>query len=77
MGEKLKQETSGKISDDIEAIESLESVDKILEILKKVTGLRIALIARVTESSWTACSVVDDAGFGLKRGDQLELATTY
>lgn len=77
MGAELKPETGRRINQDIQAIESLESVDKILEILKRVTGLRIALVARVTESSWTACSVVDDAGFGLKRGDQLDLATTY
>lgn len=77
MEEKSNARMIDQIETDIESIKDLESVDKILEILKQVTGLRIALVARVTESSWTACAVVDEAGFGLKRGDQLELATTY
>lgn len=65
------------ISKDVDAITTLPAIDKILQVLRESTGLRIALVARVTASSWTACAVLDDAGFGLKAGDQLELATTY
>lgn len=49
----------------------------VLRVLRRVTGLRIALVARVTDSSWTACAVLDDAGFGLKAGDELALSDTY
>lgn len=65
------------IAQDVHAITTLPAIDKILQVLRESTGLRIALVARVTASSWTACAVLDDAGFGLKAGDQLDLATTY
>ena len=55
----------------------IEAVRAILRTLTDVTGLRIAIVARVTPSSWTACAVLDEAGFGLKPGDQLDVATTY
>lgn len=55
----------------------LEVVETALKVLKQTTGLRIALVARVTQDSWTACAVMDDANFGLKAGDKLELQTTY
>ena len=65
------------IEADIESILRLPAIETILQVLRKTTGLRIALVARVDQSSWTACAVLDDAGFGLKPGDQLDLATTY
>lgn len=52
-------------------------METVLRVLRRVTGLRIALVARVTETSWTACAVLDDAGFGLKPGDELALSDTY
>ena len=55
----------------------LEAIQTALRVLRRVTGLRIALVARVTKDSWTACAVLDDAGFGVKAGDQLPLHTTY
>lgn len=55
----------------------IEAIQTILQILAQSTGLRIALVARVTDSSWTACAVLDNAGFGLKPGDQLPLESTY
>ncbi len=59
------------------AINRLDAVQTILRVLSASSGLRIALVARVTESTWTACAVLDNAGFGLKPGDDLPLATTY
>lgn len=55
----------------------LEAVQTALRVLRRTTGLRIALVARVTDESWTACAVLDDANFGLKPGDHLSLHTTY
>lgn len=66
-----------EIEDDIAAIERLGIVRLALRVLRKATGLRIVLVARVTEESWTAAAVLDEAGFGLKPGDELELASTY
>ncbi|MBA3468077.1 MAG: hypothetical protein H0T53_00400 [Herpetosiphonaceae bacterium] len=59
------------------ALSRLPMMETILRLLQRTTGLRIALVAHVTDTSWTACAVVDDADFGLKPGDQLELQNTY
>lgn len=48
----------------------------ILKVISEITGLRLALVARVTQESWTACAVLDRMEFGLGVGDHLEVATT-
>ncbi len=53
------------------------AVQSVLRVLVRVTGLRVALVAHVTPSAWTACAVLDEAGFNLTAGDQLELQNTY
>ena len=65
-----------KIVEDIEAIGRIGAVPSLLRVLCETTGMRFAAVARVTESSWTACAVVDDIQFGLQPGGQLDLATT-
>jgi hypothetical protein len=65
------------IAADVEAIDRLDAVKTVLDVLRQTTGMRTALVARVTEDAWTACAVLDEAGYGLKAGDQLELATTF
>ena len=62
---------------DVKAIQGLDSVDAALRVLQYTTGLRSAVIARVTEHSWTACAVADGIGWGLQPGDALDLAKTY
>ena len=63
--------------DELARFGHIAAVQTALQVLRRTTGLRIALVARVTDESWTACAVLDEAGFGLKPGDQLELRTTY
>ncbi|MCA1596182.1 MAG: hypothetical protein LC772_07125 [Chloroflexi bacterium] len=65
------------IARDVRAVNRLEPVHTALKVLSEATGMRIALVARITSDSWTACAVLDNAGFGIKSGDQVELATTY
>ena len=65
------------IAADVEAIDRLDAVKTVLDVLRQTTGMRTALVARVTADAWTACAVLDEAGYGLKAGDQLELATTF
>lgn len=60
----------------VEAIQRIDAVPSILEVACRVTGLRFAAIARVTEERWTACAVRDEIDFGLKPGGELEIATT-
>jgi hypothetical protein len=62
---------------EFESINRLEAVQTALKVLRQSTGMRIVLVARITEESWTACAVLDEANFGLKPGDKLELTTTY
>ena len=65
------------IQNDVAAINRIDAVKTILRVLRQMTGMRIALVARITAESWTAAAVLDEAGFGLKPGDELELAATY
>lgn len=65
------------IEQDIAAISRIGAMEMILKVLRRVTGMRISLVARVTSDSWTACAINDEAGFGLKPGDRLDLTTTY
>jgi len=50
---KMRQE----IAADVATISRLETVTVALKVLRRVTGLRIAVVARVTDNSWTACAV--------------------
>lgn len=68
-----------KTSDDsllVDQIGRLTAVPKILQAVTHITGLRFAAVARVTETSWTACAVHDAIGFGLEPGGELVLETT-
>lgn len=61
---------------DIASIQRIDSVPRILEAVTQITGMRFAAVARVTETRWTACAVLDGLGFGLQPGGDLELETT-
>ena len=65
------------IEKDIAAVSRIAAVGMILETLQKLTGLRLSIVVRVDDNSWTACAVLDNLNFGLNPGDQLELSTTY
>jgi signal transduction histidine kinase len=61
---------------DVAAVQRIGAVPTILRVISETTGLRLALVARVTESSWTACAALDRMDFGLSAGDTLDVATT-
>ena len=63
-------------STDIAAVKRISAVPVILEIVTKMTGMRFAAVARVTDATWVACAVLDKIEFGLKPGDELQLGTT-
>lgn len=65
------------IEKDVAAFSRIAAVNMILETLQNLTGLRLSIVVRVDDNSWTACAVVDNLDFGLSPGDQLELSTTY
>ncbi|KAA8696773.1 Sensor histidine kinase [Pseudomonas caricapapayae] len=64
------------ISNDVTTISRISAVPAILQVITESTGLGFAAVARVTESSWTACAVLDKLDFGLKPGAELELHST-
>ncbi|MCO7517657.1 GAF domain-containing sensor histidine kinase [Pseudomonas guariconensis] len=64
------------VSADIATIGRINVVPAILQVICETTGMRFAAVARVTEDSWTACAVLDNLGFGLKAGDELDVAST-
>ena len=61
---------------DIAEIGRIQAVPRILETVAHITGSRFTAIARVTETTWTACATLDRLEFGLVPGGQLVLETT-
>ncbi|EJF10264.1 MULTISPECIES: ATP-binding protein [Pontibacter] len=61
---------------DLEAVRQIPIVPSMLETVCQLTGMGFSAVARVTEDRWLACSVRDQVHFGLKEGDELEIATT-
>jgi len=61
---------------DIATIGRISAVPAILQVIRELTGMRFAAVARVTEDSWTTCAVLDQLEFGLQVGDELDLVTT-
>ena len=68
--------TDPHLLNDIAEIGRIEAVPRILETVAHITGSRFTAIARVTETTWTACATLDTLGFGLVPGGQLVLETT-
>jgi len=71
-----ERDTLEEIARDVSAVNKIEAIPTLLEVLCDTTGMRFAAVARVTESTWTACVVKDGIDFGLKPGDQLDLEST-
>ena len=52
------------------------AIRAILDEVCRITGMGFAAVARVTDTRWIACQVLDRIEFGLDPGDELELSTT-
>ena len=61
---------------DVSDIARIKAIPTILDIICRMTGMRFAAVARVTEDRWIACEVRDEIDFGLKPGGELEVETT-
>lgn len=61
---------------DVATIQRIDAIPRILAVVCKVTRMRFAAVARVTDDSWIACQVRDEIDFGLKPGGELPLETT-
>jgi len=60
----------------VQVVQALPAVPDILSVMAEMTGLRFVCVAHVTERSWTTCAVLDQLGFGLQPGDELDVGTT-
>lgn len=61
---------------DIDAIERIDAIPTILDVVCRITGMRFAAVARVTDGRWITCKALDQIDFGLKPGDELPVETT-
>lgn len=60
----------------VAAVARLGAVPSILDVCCRITGMRFAAVARVTEDRWIACAVRDEIAFGLGVGGELPIRTT-
>ncbi|AHG39465.1 diguanylate cyclase [Pseudomonas syringae CC1557] len=67
---------SNLTSAELAVISEIEATSSLLRLVTRLTGLRFAAIAKVTDSSWTACAVYDEINFGLEPGHELKLEAT-
>ena len=58
------------IVDAVAVIGRIDAVPTLLKVLCELTGMRVAVVARVTDKTWTACAVKDDIHFGIEPGAQ-------
>lgn len=61
---------------DIARVAGIAAVPTILDVVLRMTGMGFAAVARVTDTRWVACQVLDPVRFGLKPGDELPLEST-
>ncbi|WP_018982277.1 GAF domain-containing sensor histidine kinase [Salinimonas chungwhensis] len=65
------------VDKDLQTIQSIDAVPHIMSMLADTTGLRFICVARVTESYWKSCAVLDKVSFDLKPGDELDIKATF
>lgn len=61
----------------IATVAAIEAIPTLLEVICRVTGLRFAAVARVTEDRWLACATLDELDFGLEPGSELPIQSTF
>ena len=64
------------IAEPVAAVSRINLVPTLLNVLCEMTGMRVAVVARVTDKTWTACAVKDDIHFGLEPGTQFPVDAT-
>jgi signal transduction histidine kinase len=64
------------VARDIATVARIGAIPSILQMVCTAPGMRFAVVARVTQGTWTACAVRDEIDFGLNAGSELPLKTT-
>lgn len=60
----------------VAAVNRIDAVPTLLRVLCEITGMRFAVVARVTDEAWTACAVHDEVPMGITPGGQLPIDST-
>ena len=63
------------VSKAVVAIGRIDAVPTLLAVLREITGMRFAAVARVTETVWTVCAVQDGLQLGIEVGAPFVLRT--
>jgi len=66
-----------RFAEEVAAVNRIDAVRTVLRVLMQTTGLRVALVARVTDDAWRCCAVLDEINFGLSAGDMTDVTTTF
>lgn len=72
----LSPPSDDAIANDVASLRDNDAVRRILDEVCGLTKMGFAAVARVTDSRWIACHVIDRIEFGLEAGDELALKTT-
>jgi signal transduction histidine kinase len=72
----MRAPTEQELQADVATAGRIEAIAAILNVVCRVTKMRFAAVARVTEDRWIACQVRDELGFGLKPGGELAIEAT-
>jgi signal transduction histidine kinase len=72
MDERLKD-----IADAVAAVGRIDAVPILLQVVCEFTGMRVAVVARIANASWTACAVRDEINFGVKPGGRLAAGGSF
>lgn len=68
--------TEEQLQADVAVAGRIDAITTILNVICRVTKMRFAAVARVTEDRWIACQVRDELGFGLEPGGELAIGAT-
>jgi GAF domain-containing protein len=68
--------TRSPFEPDIAKVRRVPGVEAMLREVCEMTGFGFAAVARVTDTHWVACQVVDQISLGLEVGGELDLQTT-
>lgn len=69
-------EPAEELASDVHTVGRMQAVPALLKFICQTTEMGFAVVARVTEDSWTACAVQDNIEFGLTAGSSLDVSTT-
>jgi signal transduction histidine kinase len=72
----MRVPTDQQLQADVARAGRIDAIAAMLNVICRVTKMRFAAVARVTEDRWIACQVRDELGLGLKPGGELAIETT-